>query len=661
VLPSRSRVRALVGSAFLMPALAWAEPPPPHEEAERLDPVVVTATKTAVSAAEAGSSVTVIEREEIETRQSAEMIDLLGTVPGLHVSEQSSRGLLSFTEPRGAPQTFTQVLIDGVKLNNTGGVINWAGLSLVNIERVEVVRGAQSGLYGVDAAGSVIQFFTTRGEGPPRAQVSVGGGNQRTVEATATLEGGHGPLGYSLGAHRIDTAGSLRPHSDFRSTTVSGRFDLERERALEIMTSFRFAESHHQVGTFVGGDRLVPLDPHQFVEQERLLLSGRLGHWLSPWWKQTLQLGYLRHDVALVDPFDPGFEPRAVSTEVFERRYSVDYFWTITLPPLLGGLAAVVTAGAAYEHETFDQRVVLGEPFPRQVHLTEGWRETRSLYLQTELDWDKRLFLIPGVRLDDSTVLGTEIVPRVTAAWVHRATGTKVRGAYGKGVRAPSFIQLVGDGGLGFVVGNPDLGPERTTSWEIGIEQSFADRRLELAATYFRSRFEELIAFVPGGIPSSVNVQTAAASGVELTLKLRPARGWTLAGSYTYLHTEVLDNGGVGVTESPRGAPLVRQPAHAGSVALDYVGDRLSASLSGVFVGAREDVDVLALPPRRVRLGGYARFDAAIAYEFLRGTSGRRALAVFGKARNITDERYQDFAGFSGPRATVLVGLRARY
>ena len=645
---------------WLLTVLPAGAQPGTADEPSRLEPVVVTATKTLVPRRDLGSSITVIDREEIEVRQTSEMIDLLPTVPGLHISEQNTRGGLSFVEPRGAPFTFNQVLIDGVKLNNAGGLMNWAGLSLVNIDRVEVLRGPQSALYGVDAAGSVIQFFTARGEGPLRAEASVVAGNQGTIEETATLRGGVGPFGYSLGVHHVDTDGSLPVNSGFDSTTASGRFDWVREKFAEATVTVRFTDSHHGVPVFVGGDRFLPLDPHQFVDQQRLLLSGRVSHWITPEWKHTLQLGYLRHRIDLVDPFDAGIDFRAVTSDNVERRYSADYFWTVSLPPLLD-VATTVVAGVAYEREELDQDVIQGPPFPTRTTHDAARREVRSAYVQAQLDWKKRLFLTPGVRVDDSSSFGTEVTPRVSAAAIVSPLQTKARAAYSEGVRAPSFAQLVGDGGIGFANGNPNLRPERAKSWEVGVDQPLAGGRIELSATYFHTRFEDLITFVAGATPSSSNVGVAEAKGVETTATVRPLPGLTLTGSYTYLRTKILDNGGIAVTESPVGAPLVRQPTHAGSLTVEYLWNRLRASLTGIFVGGREDVDVLTMPAQRVHLAGYAKLDAAIAYDLLRDVAHFRTLTLFGKARNFTDERYEDFFGFSAPRATFLIGLRASF
>jgi hypothetical protein len=217
------------------------------------------------------------------------------------------------------------------------------------------------------------------------------------------------------------------------------QLDWTRPNVLELTTSFRFAESTHGVPVFVGGDR--------FVRQERLVLSGTgfpRGH------EREHGAPLLRR--LLLDRFAP------------DRRRS----------------SALITAGAAYERETLDQRVGLAEPLPGATPRTEASRDVRSTYLQTQLDWKKRVFLTPGFRVDDSSIFGTEITPHVAAAWIVPVSRTKLRAAYGEGVKAPSFAQIVGDGGLGVIVGNPALRPERARSWEIGVDQPFPKERGKL-------------------------------------------------------------------------------------------------------------------------------------------------------------------------------------
>jgi len=629
------------------------------EEPVELGPVVVTATKTEVPLKNVAASVTVITKEEIEARQVTEVPDLLRDVPGLSVTRAGSRGGVVTVFPRGGNSNFNLVLIDGVKVNDAGGFFDFSDLSTDNIERIEIIRGPQSALYGADAMGSVIQIFTKRGRGVPRVETSFAGGNLNTFEERLNLSGGVGQLGYSLGVGRTDTDGSLLINNAFRETTVSGRFDYSIEKALDFSFVVRYTDSLFQFPTSGAGDRFknegFPLDPHQSSAQQRLLLSGKASHSLTPWWQQTLQLGFYRREFAFNDPFDPGIDFSAFHSTNEERRFSLDYFWNL-IPPTVLDLSSVVTAGFAYDREEFDQRAAATETsFPFSSSNSDS-RDNRAFYLQGQLDWKKRLFLTVGFRVDDNSTFGTEVSPRFSAAYIVPITETKVRGSYGEGIKAPSFIQNFGDGSP-FVVGNPTLRPERSRSWEIGFDQPVLSGLADISVTYFHNRFEDLIAFV-GGSPSFLNVQSATAQGIEFAARVRLRHGLTVSGNYTFLETKVLDNGDVGGTELPEGAPLIRRPKHTGSLAIDHIWDRLHTNVTATFVGDQADLDFRTFPAPRVTLPGYTKVDAAVSYLLLKDRPHLRELTLFGKIQNLFDEGYQQVFGFSAPRTTFLLGLK---
>ncbi len=624
------------------------------EEPLELGPVVVTATKTEVPLKSVAASVTVITKEEIEARQVAEVPDLLRDVPGLNVTRASSRGSVVTVFPRGGNSNFNLVLIDGVKVNDAGGFFDFSDLSTDNIERIEIIRGPHSALYGADAMGSVIQIFTKRGRGTPRVEASFAGGNLNTFEERVNLSGSVERVGYSLGVGRTDTDGSLKINNAFRETTVSGRLDYTRERALDLSLVVRYTDSLFQFPTGGAGDLFGPLDPNQSSNQQRLLLTGKASYFLAPWWQQTLQLGWYRRQFAFDDPFDPGIDFAAVHSTNEERRLSLDYFWNLVAPTVFD-LSSLVTVGFAYEREEFEQRTAVTEtPFPSSS-ANEANRDNRAFYFQSQLDWRKRLFLTAGFRVDDNSTFGTELTPRVSAAYILPITETKVRGGYGEGIKAPTFIQNFGDGSP-FVVGNPNLRPERSRSWEIGFDQPLLKGQADLSVTYFHNRFEDLIAFV-GGSPSFLNVQSARAEGVEVGARFRPGYGLTVSGTYTFLDTKVLKND-IGGTELPVGFPLIRRPEHTGSLTLDHAWDRLHTNLTATFVGDQQDLDFRTFPAPRVTLPAYTTVDLAASYLLLKDRIHLRELTLFGKVKNLFDEGYQQVFGFSAPRTTFLVGLK---
>ena len=624
------------------------------EEPVELGQVVVTATKTEVPLKNVAASVTVITKEEIEARQVTEVSQLLREVPGLNVTQQGSRGSTTTVFPRGGESNFNLVLIDGVKVNDAGGFFDFGDLSTDNIERIEIIRGPHSALYGADAMGSVIQIFTKRGRGTPRIEGSFAGGNLNTFEEKVSLSGGIGQLGYSLGVGRTDTDGSLPINNAFRETTVSGRLDYAIEKALDLNFTVRYTDSLFEFPTGGAGDRFDPLDPSQSSDRQRLLLSGRGSHSLTPWWQQTFQLGWYQQHFTADDRFDPCCDFATLQSRNEERRFSLDYFWNLTAPTVLG-ISNLVTAGVGYEWEGFDQRTDgTDTPFPFSSSNKDS-RDNKAFYLQDQLEWQKRLFLTAGFRVDDNSKFGTEVTPRFSAAYIVPIIETKVRGSYGEGIKAPSFIENFGTGSP-FVVGNPNLRPEQSRSWEVGLDQPVLKGLADLSVTYFNNRFKDLIAFV-GGSPSFENIQKAKAEGVEFGARIRPGYGLTLSGTYTLLSTEVLENE-VGGTELVVGEPLVRRPKHTGSLSIDQIWDPLHATLTVTFVGDRQDLDFRTFPAPRVTNPGYTTVDLAASYLLLKDRLHLRELTLFGKILNLFDEKYEQVFGFSAPGITFLLGLK---
>lgn len=632
------------------------------EEAVELGPVVVTATKTEVPVKQVAASVTVITKEEIEARQVTQVSDLLRDVPGLSVRQQSSRGSIVTVFPRGGNSNFNLVLIDGVKANDAGGFYDFGDLSTDNIERIEIVRGPHSALYGSDAMGSVIQIFTKRGKGTPRVDASFAGGNLKTFEEKLNLSGGTGKFDYSLGVGRNDTGGNLSVNNHFGETTVSSRVGFALEKTLDLSLAIRYTDSHLNFPTGTGGDRFGLLDPNQSSDQQRLLVSGKASHSLTPWWQQTLQLGWYRRNFAFDDPFNSGIDFSAFHSKNEERRLSVDYFWNLTTPTVLD-VSSLFTAGFAFEREEFDQRAAATETDFPFASANKARRNNKAGYLQGQFDWKKVLFLTAGFRVDGNSTFGTEVTPRVSAAWIVPYLGTKLRGGYGEGIKEPSFIENFGDGSQ-FVVGNPNLRPERTKSWEVGLDQPVLHGLADFSVTYFHNRFEDLIAFIftptPGCPASFCNVQKARAEGVELAATIRPGYGLTLSGTYTFLDTKVLDDGGIGGAVLPKGEPLLRRPRHAGSLSIDHVWHRLHTNLTATFVGDRPDIftDPATFETRRVTADSYTTVDLAASYTLLKDTLHLQDLTLFGKIQNLFNADYEQVFGFSAPGTTFLLGLK---
>jgi vitamin B12 transporter len=624
---------------------------------ERLDPVVVTGTQVVVPVSELPSAITVIDREEIESRQVTDVPQLLRTVPGLSVTQSGSRGGRTSVFPRGGNPNFNLVLVDGVPVNNAGGDYDFSNLTTDNIERIEVIRGPQSALYGSNAIGSVIQIFTRRGRGPLQGEASVTAGTFNTYEGHGTVSGGTQTFGGSLGLGYVTTSGFLPINNDYRDFTVSSGLDYQPLEALKMAFSARYSDSHFGFPTESAGDRLSPLDPDQFQERQRLVLSLRTTHAITRWWEQVLLLGYNRNDTLFRDPFNPtNPEDFADSrTDSEEQQLFLNYFWNMTLPEF-AEVVATWSLGIEAQREKLDQRSTFGT----ETTDIDPSRSQHGYYTQLLLNWRKQAALLAGVRVEDSSAFGVDTNPRVSASYTLPRSQTKIRGGYATGIRAPSFVENFGTGDPS-VAGNPDLEPEESVSWEVGLDQPLLGGRALLSATYFANTFKDLITFVSGPGPNFLNIQEAESSGIEAGVQVLLPWQLRLDGSYTFLETKVLDDGGVGGTFFPPGQPLLRRPKHQGSAGLTYLGDRWTVAFIANVVGEAIDRDFMQPGSPRVTLPGYTKLDLAASYVVAQHLWSIRRVRLQMKIDNLLNEDYEEALGFSSPGISVRGGVAVNF
>jgi vitamin B12 transporter len=650
-------VIGVLSLAFLLcswDGVAAQEPAPPME------PVVVTATKTETPVGQTGSSVSVITREQIEQRQTTEMLQILRDQPGFTLIQTGIRGGTTGISARGGNTNMNLVLIDGMKVNAGGGGFDFANTTSAGIGRVEIVRGPQSALYGADAMTSVIQFFTPRGEGPFAAWGFVGGGNWGTNTERVGASWGNQQAGVFLEYVHAGTQGILNVNSEHQNNTVAGRLDFSPIKDLDFTFTARYIQSRVGIPTEGTGDRFEMLDPHQSQEDERFVGTFGTRYRQTSWLEHRLKFGANYAGSVFADPFDADVPtdafspPEGTKTTSTETRLLLDYSLALT-PPKVWEITPVAVLGGAYEYEHFKQR--LHPPgTPERTHVS---RDTKSVYGQLQLGWRDSIFVTAGARYDDSTAYGTEVTPRVSAAVVAPWTKTRLRGAWGTGIKEPSFFEEFGGFGI---PGNPDLQAERSQSWEVGIDQPLFGQLVEIGATYFENRFKDQIAFI-SFTEGSTNIQAAKTSGVEAVVQLRPWKGLTATGTYMYLQTEVTDDGGIGgQNEFPQGEPLLRRPKHSGSVSIGYTYDRIRAAATLYVKGQSIDRDFHSPGAPRVTLPGYEKLDLALAVVLFRNLVGLQEEISWNiNMQNVLNQKYEEVFGFSSPRFSFLTGLAARF
>jgi vitamin B12 transporter len=643
------------------PSLADSEK---EDSVHIMDETLVTATRTETPARELGVSTTVVTEEEIKERQAVDAQDVLRTVPGFNILRSGGRGGVTALYPRGGEDNFTKVLIDGVSVNLGGGGFDFGSLLTENFERVEIVRGPQSALYGSDAIGGVINFITKPGEGKPslRASTSNGtylkGDKNYIGEQSIGFTGGNESIGASLAYARVDDNGYLDVNQDYWNNTFSGRVDVYPVDKLDLTFTGRYEDSKLKFPTESAGDKYSPLDPNQDLKNDDWVGGINAQYQMLSWLEHAVLFGYHKNEQDYNDPEDPVADFGAFFSETNESRYSIDYHFNIRYPKT-ETVRSTFTAGFEYMDEDYDQQtrsIFLGAE--TKDSLSKG-RENRGWYAQEQLSFFNRLHLTAGARYEDNSEFGNEFVPRGSIAYDLTKTGTTLRGAAGKGFKAPTFTEQFAQG---FATGNPDLDPEKSYSWEVGVDQALWKNKLVLGATYFNQKFDDLITYIdrPDPQPDFENIQEAKSQGIELMALCKPGYGFSFGGNYTYLDTEVEDDGGVGGPGSPfeEGKDLLRRPDHTASGFINWARKGFQIRFDGIYVGERDDLDFRNIfSPNRVTLDDYFIVNLATSYTFNLSQRYIQDFKIFGKIENLFDEHYKEAFGFSPPDPSFQIGL----
>ncbi|SMC28648.1 vitamin B12 transporter [Desulfacinum hydrothermale DSM 13146] len=633
-------------------------------QAVTLQDVVVTATRTATPERAVGVSHTVITEEEIQARRAADVPELLRDVAGITLVRYGSQGAQSVVFPRGGENNYTMVMIDGVQVNLGGGDFYWETLSLDNIERIEIIRGPQSALYGSDAIGGVIQIFTKSGYGPPSVELSTAHGARSENgsylgEQHLRVSGGNERMGFSVAYGRIDDQGALDINNDYWNNSLSARFDLYPKDNWEVTLTGRLNDSRYEYPTESVGDKYSPLDPDQYEREMDTVVGLSTRVQTTSWWENVLSVGYHRNDRKIEDPYNPETDYSSWRGEYDESRTNFDYHANLKASPV-DWASSTVTLGYEHERETYEQ-----ESTDFTTTTLGADRTNDAFYAQEQLSLFKRVHLVGGARVEDNSAFGTEVSPRGSIAVDIHETGTKLRAAVGKGIKEPTFYENFADDA--WTLGNKDLDPEKAVSWEVGVDQRLWSDRLTMSVTYFQSRYKDLIAYVPTPYPAPAvrtpnyfNVQEAESRGVELSLTVKPMENLVLGSSYTFLDTEVTDDGGLANIAFEEGKELIRRPRHSASGWIDWQWRRLRTFVKGRYVGKRDDADYRDwTAPKRVELKDYFVLDATMSYK-VPVPAPLKDMELFVKGSNILDEDYEEVFGYTAPGASFMAGLSFR-
>ncbi len=649
---TRQLYAAVITMLIAVPAARAQQP----ADTVELAPVVITPSRRAAPVDRVTSATTVITGDELRARGTRFVLDALRDVPGAAVVQVGSFGGLTSLFLRGGNSNYVKVLVDGVPMNQSGGAFDFSDLTTADVERIEVVHGPASVIYGSDAVTGVVQIFTRRGIGRAHGTAAAQGGTLGASTLDASVSGGDARAGYSVGIARINTRGSYAFNSHYRNTTLDARMDARPDSLTDAAVTIRYADRTYRFPTDGSGNAV---DSNQVSNGDGVTIGLDAGRRLAS--RLTARLGLALH--ATDDAFDDRPDGPADSTGfafasdrlASTSRRSADARLVFRPQP---GLS--LTAGSQLELERERQSSQTSSDFgggpATDANVFDAARHTWAGYAEAAAELGHHASLDAGARLDDNSAFGTFVTYRTGASV--RLGGTRVRASAGNAYKAPTFSENFAVSP--FEVGDPNLRPERSNSWEVGAEQSLARRAVTVGATYFDQRFRQLIQYLSAapGEPTYANLAAARSRGLEFTASSVPIRGLTLVAQYTWLRTRVTDAGASASPVFALGEQLVRRPAHTGRVGLHLrPQERVSLFANANFVGRRDDVDFRPFPAERVTLPAYHTIEVAAAITVLTGPS-RPSLALTARVENLFNAAYESVVGFPGRRRGLLAGAR---
>jgi outer membrane cobalamin receptor len=644
--------------------------------------VVVTATRTAAPSDQVGASVTTFTAEDLGRRDTPLLSDLLRSSPGSMIVQSGAPGSVTSLFVRGGESNYNKVMLDGIPLNEPGGTFNFSNVTTNDLERVEIVRGAQSALFGSDAMSSVVQMFTRRGarRDRPEVDLSIEGGTYATVRGGAGVHGAAGAGDYSVGVTRYDTD-NREPNSAFDNTTISanagvaigtnallrgiGRGEIGRtgtpgQTAFGQADSDAFFSRHDGVGGVT------------FEQQATPALHQRASYSLS---------ASNQRSADLVE--DPAYTPRLVDPSlcpppsyVCEAPYAFNDFLYDTRTELRRHHASYQADWRLTRdpHRVGDHQLsVVGDWDGERATLTDAMAGTTTpasrnnvgLSIQDQALWT-RIFVTGGLRFEHNASFGDAVVPRGSVAWIARESSrsligsTTLRASGGLGIKEPTLLQSFSPSP--YYHGNPDLQPERSRTFEAGVDQRFVRDRARVDVAWFDNSYRDLIALRttdPVTFASEYfNIGRSTARGLELSGDIAPSTLLRARAGYTFLASEIVDSTNDPVFGDPvyaPGRPLLRRPRHSGFVGIAASLSRVTAGLDGVLVGEFADSDFSSLSPEILVNPGWTTWNARAAVSVTRQFTATFAID------NIGDHQYMEPLGYRALGRAVRVGVRAGF
>jgi len=598
-----------------------------QDEAEAA-PVIVSATRTEIPLDQSPSSVSVIDSQDIDRKQIERVGDALREVPGLSVVQTGTPGQLTSVFTRGLRSEHTQVLLDGIPVNQgLQGAFNFADLTTDNIERIEVVRGPQSILYGPRALAGVIQIFTKQGEETPGATFAAEGGSYGTFRENLQSDGKIDMFDYSFGASRLDTD-NARPNNQYRNTAAIADVGWSPNETVRISSLFTYSLSDTGNPNTIFNPK--PID--NFLT-ERWLIAPHVDLRINDWWEHKIIFSY-DHERQLNDPNEDGF---VGPTRALFERTTIDYQNDLRPASWL-----TLTSGFFYTRVNAGQErpFVLQIFGPQPTFISDHTEETAG-FLQATLTPVDNLIFVGGGRFDHFNQFGDVWTYRFAGSYKIDKTNTTLHSSVATGFSPPSSQDKIFGNNFG-------LQPEKDLGWDAGFEQRLWENKVTVGATYFHNDLSNLIGF--NGLFQTLNLGAAETQGLETELRAMPIADLVFTASYTYLDAKKTSSADI---SQPQGARLPRRPRNEVYISASYLWwKKLRTTIAAKFVNAREELN---FGGPNFDIEDYSFVNVAAEYEI------NPHISIFGRIDDLTGEHYAEVFGFPNLGTAAYAGMRVRF
>lgn len=601
-----------------------------------LPAVIVSANRVPTVESQVASSVSVVTAQEIETRQWRTLPDILQHIPGLQLVQSGGPGAVTSVFIRGTNSNHTKVILDGIEVNDPSSPNNafeFSNILASDIERVEVLRGAQSAVYGSDAIGGVISIITKKGKGAPSLRGSVEGGSNATFNQSAGISGSQERINYAfdIGHFRtgstqatplaLVTPGNPRNSDAYDNLTLSTKLGTDITDDLSVGIVGRYVES--ELDFTQDGFAPEALRSHS---DNNHIYSRAFADWSTFEGKfdQTLGVSYGDNRRRTYDPNAGTFTPYSSYTG---DRTGLDWQGDLYLSD-----RQTFTLGLDHEWETIDADTS-SSAFSANTYNTAGFVELHSAF-------SERFFNTVSLRRDEHDDFGGKTTYRIAPSYLFPETGTKLKASYGTGFKAPTLTQLYDNT---FGSANPDLRPEESKGFDLGFEQAVLGEKVQFGSTFFHNTIDDLIAFDAFFV--NANINKAKTWGFENFVTYSPLRSLDFRADYTYTRTE----------DESTGADLLRRPKHKASLTSTWhATEQADFSTVVTYIGDWTDAARDFSVPR-LQSDDYLLVNLAGSYDLGNG------ITAFGRIDNLLNETYENPVGYEHPGIGFFAGLRATY